>query len=183
LVVIVEDIAAIVERLRIVWIESYGFMGVGERTVEPTNRPVGIRPFAEGARISRIERDGAIKIFQRQICLIDVPVSRTATGKCRGERWRLILQRVDERGAGGDALLRRHGGFVGWGADRCIGAVLRLRRRKGARKADGESGNAAAHVKTPSYARDSRRAAEKGRRRSVAPAAQKFTTPSMPATT
>jgi hypothetical protein len=72
----------------------------------------------------------------------------------RGERPRLVLQRVDERRTGGDALLGRDGGFVAWGADRGIGAVsgavfaVVLRLCGGGGQADGgKNRNAPAHDK------------------------------------
>ena len=147
-----EHIAAIVERLGVVGIKLHGGVGVSKRSVEPAQVAVSVGSLAEGPRVCWIERDGAIEILQRKIRLVDVPVGGAAVGEHRGERFRLILQRLDQCRTGSDALLGRDRGFVAWGADRGIdpvfGAVLRLRGDGSAGQTDGgENRNAPAHDK------------------------------------
>jgi hypothetical protein len=88
-------------------------IGVGERLIEPADGAAGVGALAEGPGIFRIESDGAVEIAERKLNLVDVPVSRAAIDKRRGKRLRLVLERVDKRAAGGDALLRRIGAAVG----------------------------------------------------------------------
>jgi hypothetical protein len=106
LAAIVEDIAAIIERLGVVGIEPHSLVGVGERLVEPADAAAGVRALAEGPRIARIERDGTVEISERKLDLVDGPIGRAAVDQRCGQRLRLIFQRVDKCATGGDALRR-----------------------------------------------------------------------------
>jgi hypothetical protein len=92
--------------LRIIGIEPHGFVGVCQRLIQIAGGAVGIRAFAERARVRRVERDGAVEIGKRRLRLVDVPVGPAAIDQCVGERFRLLLERIGQRVAGGDALLR-----------------------------------------------------------------------------
>ncbi len=110
---------------------SHRLVGVGERLVELADAAIGVGALAERARVLRIERDGAIEIGEREVGLVDVPIRRAAIDQRRGLRLRLVLERVDQRAAGGDALLRRIGAVVGRGADVGVGAGLGPRGGRG----------------------------------------------------
>ena len=137
--VVVEDVAAIVEPLRIIGIEPHGFVGVRQRLIQIAGGAVGVGAFAEGARVRRVERDGAVEIGKCRLRLVDVPVGLTTIDQCVGERFRLVFQRIDQRAAGSDALLRRIGGIVGAGTDRGIGVALCMSRCPG-ESAGGKNG-------------------------------------------
>ena len=129
--IVVEDVGAVVECGRVVGIERDRLVGVDKRLVELADAAIGVGALTERPFVLWIERDGASEIGERKFGLVNGPIGGAAIDQRRGLRLRLVVERVDQRAAGGDALLRRIGRLVGRGADIGVGAGLGPRGGRG----------------------------------------------------
>jgi hypothetical protein len=66
---------------------------------------VRVRALAEGAGVRRFERDGAVEIGEGERHPVDEVVDGAAADQHVRQFFRLVLECLDQRGAGGDALL------------------------------------------------------------------------------
>ena len=148
-VLVDENVAAVVECLRILGIEPHRLACVDERSVESPRRAVGVRALTKGARVVRIERNGAIEIGECLLHLVGVPSCPAAID----ERVRDLLGRLGRRfnqgAASRDALFRGEGAIVVCGADCGVGVALRASRgcdERGEQAKDGAGWHGVSHA-------------------------------------